>query len=133
MRKDDDLNKNILRPFPWFNSAFTKSGGFENQDLLKRTPFPGQTVRQLKHPTHREKSTVLSSVFMHSALHCEPQIPQLVQVVSSSTILKTEIREINPKKVPTGQTVLQYSLPFLSDSRITRKSIKIENPKEIQL
>jgi hypothetical protein len=70
---------------------------------------------------------------MHPDLQFAPHVPQLLHIASSSRILKTEIRDIKPRVVPTGHTVLQYRRPFLIESLTTRININKENPKEIQL
>jgi hypothetical protein len=70
-------------------------------------------VKQLKHATHLSKSIDELSVSIQFALQTLSHKPQLIQFDSLIPILKREYFEINPKNVPTGQTVLQYSLPCL--------------------
>jgi hypothetical protein len=70
---------------------------------------------------------------MHCALHFEPHAPQLLQSVSFRLILNHEYFEIKPKNAPTGQTVLQYSRPYLYVSHIINPNIENEKPKESQL
>jgi len=94
------------------------------------TPFPGQTVKQLKHPTHLVKSTCFAFASIHPDLQFAEQTPQLVHSVSSSFILKMENRDIIPKNVPTGQTELQYRRPCLNDKYPTNPRKASEKPAE---
>jgi hypothetical protein len=71
------------------------------------TPLSGHGERQFMQPTQRLKSTSCVFGLMHSALQTAEHFPQLLQVVLSSSILKSEIPENSPRSVPTGQTVLQ--------------------------
>jgi len=85
----------------------------------------GQDFRQLKQPTHREKSTFISLMLMHDDLHTAEHFPHCVQLTLSMLILNTDIRERTPRKVPTGQTVLQNSRPCQIESQSTTASIKM--------
>jgi hypothetical protein len=49
-------------------------------------------------------------------LHPNEHLPHLVQADSSNFILKIEIFDRSPSKVPTGQIILQYSRPLVSES-----------------
>ena len=85
---------------------------------------------QLKQATQRLPSMVWFSGFMHEDLHLRAQIPQLVHFEVSILCRKTEYRDINPRTVPTGHTVLHQILPFLrarkaSTTRATRAAMKV--------
>ena len=52
---------------------------------------------------------------MHDDLHLNEHLPQRVHLLSLNFTLKIDTFEISPRKVPTGQIMLQYSLPFTKD------------------
>jgi hypothetical protein len=52
---------------------------------------------------------------MHEDLHETEHLPQCVHLLSLTLILIKEIFEISPSKVPTGQIILQYNLPFRNE------------------
>ncbi len=57
---------------------------------------------------------------MQDDLHANEHLPQRVHLTSSNLILNMDIFEIRPRKVPTGQIVLQYNLPLEKDIITTR-------------
>ena len=67
----------------------------------------GHAVIQLKHPTHLEKSTFWSLIWIQLDLHTIAHFPHCVHKSVFILIRKTDIREISPRRVPTGQMVLQ--------------------------
>src|SRR5574338_1586917 len=79
----------------------------------------GQTFVQLKQTTHRLKSISFVIFSIHSALETRSHKPHPTQLDLSILSLKKVNFEINPSKVPTGQTVLQYNLPLLYARYIT--------------
>jgi len=52
---------------------------------------------------------------MQDDLQASEHLPQRVHLTSSNLILKIDIFEIRPRKVPTGQIVLQNNLPLEKD------------------
>ena len=75
---------------------------------------------QLKQLTQRVTSTSALRKSIQEDLHLIAHLPHLVQADSLNFILKSEIFEISPRNVPTGQIVLQYSRPLVSESAPTR-------------
>ena len=60
---------------------------------------------------------------MQEALQVNTHFAQRVHRLSIIRILNTETRDNNPRKVPTGQIVLQYSLPCLKENQATRANM----------
>jgi hypothetical protein len=58
---------------------------------------------------------------MQEDLQAREHLPHLLQVSSLNLILRTDIFEINPRNVPTGQTILQNNLPLVRDNIPTRR------------
>jgi len=50
----------------------------------------------------------------------------------SSSILKTENLEINPRNVPTGQTVLQYKRPLKAENKMIINKKNNETASTVQ-
>ena len=69
--------------------------------------FSLQASRQLKQLTHLLVSICLFRKSMHEDLHTMAHLPQRVHFSSSNRILKRDALLRMPRKVPTGQTVLQ--------------------------
>jgi len=64
---------------------------------------------------------------MQFDLQATSHSPHFMQLSLIIPILKNDILDNNPKKVPTGQIVLQYNLPNLKLSNKTNPNINIEN------
>ena len=79
-----------------------------------------QAFMQLKHSTHLVTSISCLRKSIHEDLHLNEHLPHLVQAVSSNFILRIEILERRPSKVPTGHIVLQYNRPLVNDRVPTR-------------
>jgi hypothetical protein len=75
----------------------------------------GQLFRQLKQSTHLEISISWCRKSIQDDLQANEHLPQRVHFASSNLILKKDIFEIRPRKVPTGQIVLQYNRPLVRD------------------
>jgi hypothetical protein len=52
---------------------------------------------------------------MQDDLHTIEHLPQRVHLFSINLILNNETFEMRPNKVPTGQIILQYSLPLMNE------------------
>jgi hypothetical protein len=70
---------------------------------------------QSKQFTHLERSTSFFIKSIQEDLQETAHLPHFIHFDLSNLTLKIEILAIRPKKVPTGQTVLQYNLPFIND------------------
>jgi hypothetical protein len=75
----------------------------------------------LKQLTHLEISTSGFRKSMHDDLHLIAHRPHLVQADSLNFILKIDIFDIRPRKVPTGQIILQYRRPLVKDKPPIRR------------
>src|SRR5664280_1325591 len=69
--------------------------------------FSGQAFIQLKQSTHLLTSILGCRKSMQDDLQPREHLPHLVHLLSSNLILRTEIFEISPSRVPTGQIILQ--------------------------
>jgi hypothetical protein len=76
---------------------------------------------QLKQLTHLEISTWGLRKSIHEDLHRIAHLPHLVQALSLNLILKSDILEIRPRNVPTGQNILQYRRPLVKERAPTRR------------
>gem|GEM_PF-6108167 len=97
------------RELPWHVAGSTGGEGRarRRQASSKCTPRSGQTPRQLKQRTQREKSSSCRRRSMHWALQTSKHSPHLRQRPGLSRNRHRARRANQPSRVPTGQIVLQ--------------------------
>jgi hypothetical protein len=117
----DKPKKNRTEPAITFRRSISVSCSFFlNVIIPYDSALSGQLFRQLKHPTHLDKSISLLRKSIHDDLQAREHLPQRVHLVSLNLILRKDVFEIRPSNVPTGQIVLQYKRPFAKDIIPTR-------------
>jgi hypothetical protein len=98
-----------------FAGCFTCKGS----EKLYESASKGHWERQSKQATHLSVKTVRESMSMQPALHTFSHRLQAVHFSASIVMAKRENRAGRERSAPTGQTVLQYSLPLIIDITVT--------------